>query len=1467
MSIARPAPLTMLAIALTLMAVAAALFILYAHPAHAEEGSAPDKPIGLTGTATHDAITLTWDDPNDDSITGYVVLRRDRDTDAKGHFDELVADTDTAATTYTDDSVAAETRYTYRIKAINEHGTSERSRWYHIDTQAPPEPAANSPATGAPTITGTVQMGETLTANNSGIADADGLSNVQYEYQWLADDAEIAGATNSTYTLADTDEGIAIKVEVTFTDDAGNGETLTSAATDAVAAAEPTEPPDKPTGLEATVSPGQVVLAWNDPDDESITGYVILRRVRENDQGGDFSVLVANTESAATTYTDNEVAASTTYTYRIKAINEHGTSERSRWYHIDTPAAPEPPANNPATGAPAITGTAQVGETLTVDASGIGDEDGLENAAFRHQWLADGTAISGATANAYTPVGADEGNAITVQVNFTDDAGNDETLTSAPTDAVAAAEPKEPPAQPTGLIATATHDQVLLTWEDPQDDSITGYVILRRVRVNDTGGEFSVLAPDTGTAATTYTDDTVEASTTYTYRIKAVNGAGTSERSRWSHIDTTAAPQPEADPELLAPSGLTAVLTDGQVVLSWDAPAEDAAAVTGYEILRAEGEGELAVLVADTGNTATAYTDDTVAAAGAGYAYRIKAVRDGERSGASGEARVRLKPARPTGLTAETVAHDTVTLTWNDPQDDSVTGYAVVRWKLGFNSSGIVTIAADTGTADPGYTDETVEPETEYIYNIKAINAQGESEQSEPLRVKTPAAPDPALFAPSNLTVELVDERVSLGWDAPAEDAGLVTGYEILSTRGWDAPVILVADTASAATAYTDETADAPGESYAYTVKAIRDRERSQASGEAVIQLPGPPPSAPAGLIASFGAGGIFLNWQAPVEDAATVTGYEVLRAQGEGELTILVADTGNAATAYTDATAGGASERYAYRVRAIRGGERSADSNEARVQLPPAAPRRVLSAAASDLVLLSWADPGDDSVTGYRILRRRAVADVADDFVTLAEDTGSAETSYADDTVENGRVYVYRVLAIGPGGVSEPSRDVRVRTTEPVPPPNQPRGLPSQGTPQPRQSVSEPSGDDFPQDGTTTGRLEVGGSVTGNIDSNGDADAFAIELVPGRTYRFDLEGSETEQGTLADPVIVHIFLVLGPGDSSLLVGSTDLDSGKGENSQLEFTLPSRTTYPTGTYYIVVAEHGDNATGTYRLSMDQVAGSGYGRTMTVKGNLQPGSPLSGTLDVPTAGIFSYYFALEDLEVGRYTVDFGTGGIHSIHHFLTDRNRTGHVTLDDTWVIVAQGHGRRSFTFDVRPGMEGTHYVLLNILKDDIGDYTATLEKAMPHLRVGRTGLVGEVPADSDGFALHMEFFSVDLEAGQGYQVDIEGKHSRDEECEDDGGNDEACTLDHTMLGNIQAPDGKYVGGDGNFDNSDDDVGGSVLHFYGGGDRGNTRFTFTAEQDGTHFLKVGGRLMKIKDGDVVSSGFRAGTFRLSVREVN
>ena len=89
---------------------------------------------------------------------------------------------------------------------------------------------ANSPATGGPGITGTVQAGETLTATTAGIEDEDGLTGAVFAYQWVRSDTDIEGAASSTYTVTGADEGKPIQVRVTFTDDAGNAESLTSYA-------------------------------------------------------------------------------------------------------------------------------------------------------------------------------------------------------------------------------------------------------------------------------------------------------------------------------------------------------------------------------------------------------------------------------------------------------------------------------------------------------------------------------------------------------------------------------------------------------------------------------------------------------------------------------------------------------------------------------------------------------------------------------------------------------------------------------------------------------------------------------------------------------------------------------------------------------------------------------------------------------------------------------------------------------------------------------------------------------------------------------------------------------------------------------------------------------------------------------------------------------------------------------------
>ena len=125
--------------------------------------------------------------------------------------------------------------------------------------------APNTAATGVPGITGTAQVGQTLTAVTSAIMDADGLSNVSYTYQWIrvatdSTETDISGATASGYTLVRADQGATIKVKVSFSDDANNAETLTSVATAAVAAASNTAATGVP-GITGTAQVGQTLTA------------------------------------------------------------------------------------------------------------------------------------------------------------------------------------------------------------------------------------------------------------------------------------------------------------------------------------------------------------------------------------------------------------------------------------------------------------------------------------------------------------------------------------------------------------------------------------------------------------------------------------------------------------------------------------------------------------------------------------------------------------------------------------------------------------------------------------------------------------------------------------------------------------------------------------------------------------------------------------------------------------------------------------------------------------------------------------------------------------------------------------------------------------------------------------------------------------------------------------------------------
>ncbi len=195
-----------------------------------------------------------------------------------------------------------------------------------------PGPPPNSPATGQPTISGTAQVGQTLTADTTGIADEDGLDNVTFSYQWMADDTNIQGATGSTYTLADRDEGKAIKVIVSFTDDANNEESLPSAATDAVTAL-----PGKPQSLAGKATTQEIQLAWKAPTGPAVVEYVVYRGILQNgSMNGQALSKYATIDAAgkAMTYTDGNVEEGVEYRYRVAAVNADGEGKKSTWLDI-----------------------------------------------------------------------------------------------------------------------------------------------------------------------------------------------------------------------------------------------------------------------------------------------------------------------------------------------------------------------------------------------------------------------------------------------------------------------------------------------------------------------------------------------------------------------------------------------------------------------------------------------------------------------------------------------------------------------------------------------------------------------------------------------------------------------------------------------------------------------------------------------------------------------------------------------------------------------------------------------------------------------------------------------------------------------------------------------------------------------------------------------------------------------------
>ena len=177
---------------------------------------------------------------------------------------------------------------------------------------------------------------------------------------------------------------------------------------------------------------------------------------------------------------------------------------------------------------------------------------------------------------------------------------------------------------------------------------------------------------------------------------------------------------------------------------------------------------------------------------------------------------------------------------------------------------------------------------------------------------------------------------------------------------------------------------------------------------------------------------------------------------------------------------------------------------------------------------------------------------------------------------------------------------------------------------------------DDYAADTQTTGTVAVGGSATGTIETAHDQDWFAVELVAGRTYQFDLEGSPSGGGTLRDTYLRAIYDSEGRYQSS----SYNDDFGGSRDSRVTFTASA-----SGTYYVRASGDRDE-TGSYTLRVSDVtpgsvedpppaepeparaAAEDLGDITELAAPLFP----QGTLDGAADGVAWYRFTLSEARV-------------------------------------------------------------------------------------------------------------------------------------------------------------------------------------------------------------------------------------------
>ncbi len=387
-----------------------------------------------------------------------------------------------------------------------------------------------------------------------------------------------------------------------------------------------------------------------------------------------------------------------------------GTVPNNTWGYGFAQVSPLSPG--PPTGVSAVAGDGQATVSWTASASDGGSAITQYTATSAPGGLT--VSVDGSTLNA-TVTGLGNGTSYTFTVTATNVVGTSDPAT--PSNAVI---PVGAPGPPTGVSAVAGNGQATVSWTAPASDG--GSAITQYTATSAPGGLTAVVDGSTLNATVTGLAN----GTSYTFTVTATNAVGTSDPSSPSNAITPIGPP---DP----PTGVSAVAGDGQIAVSWTAPASDGgSAITQYTVTSDPGS----VTVVEDGATLTSMVLGL--ANSTTYTFTVtatNAVGTSDPSVASNAATPVGPPGPPTGVSA--VAGDgEANVNWTAPASDG--GSAITQYTVTSDPGGV------TAVEDGATLTSTVlglANGTTYTFTVTAANEAWTSSPSAPSNPVTPAAP------------------------------------------------------------------------------------------------------------------------------------------------------------------------------------------------------------------------------------------------------------------------------------------------------------------------------------------------------------------------------------------------------------------------------------------------------------------------------------------------------------------------------------------------------------------------------------------------------------------------------------------------------------------------------------------------------------------------------------------------------